>query len=148
MHSDCGDPVVQLLHVVLLVHEEKRKQARGNGWLDEEKKVKEVQLRSSSQKAEHSSELATSKIVSTKVSAVISHCSSSTKQSIGGEHKEMGRRKKRKIIVRDFFKLICDLLVPYLSLSHVVRSQAYMRSSTRITKKFSHITAQKKVFFL
>ena len=100
MHSDCGDPVVQLLHVVLLVHEEKRKQARGKGWLDEEKKVKEVQLRSSSQKAEHSSELATSKIVSTKFSAVISHCSSSTKQSIGGEDKEMGKRKKRKIIVK------------------------------------------------
>ena len=59
----------------------------------------------------------------------------------------MGKRKKRKIIVRNFLKLICDLLVPYLSLSHVVRSQAYMRSSTRITKKFSHITAQKKVFF-
>ena len=100
VHSDCGIPVVQLLHIVLLVHEEKRKQARGNGWLDEEKKVKEVQLRSSSQKARHSSELATSKIVSTKFSAVISHCSSSTKQSIGGEDKEMGKRKKRKIIVK------------------------------------------------
>ena len=137
MHSDCGDPVVQLLHIVLLVHEEKRKQARGKGWLDEEKKVKEVQLRSSSHKAEHSSELATSKIVSTKVSAVISHCSSSTKQSIGGEDKEMGRRKKRKIIVRNFLKLICDLLVPYLSLSNVVRSQTHMHVSIRIGKNFS-----------
>ena len=82
MHSDCGVPVVQLMHIVLLVHEEKRMQARGKGWLDDEKWVKEVQLRSSSQRAEHSSELATSKIVLTKFSAVISHCSSSTKQSI------------------------------------------------------------------
>ena len=76
-------------------------QARGKGWLDDEKWVKEVQLRSSSQRAEHSSELATSKIVSTKFSAVISHCSSSTKQSIEGEDKEMGKRKKRNIIVNE-----------------------------------------------
>ena len=42
---------------------------------------------------------------------------------------------------------MCDLLAPYISLSHVVRSQAHMRSSIRIRKKISYIMAHKKRFF-
>ena len=103
MHSAWVDPVEQPWHPTRLLQEEKRRQPWGNGKPDSEKWVNPTQLSSSSHNAEQALKVGTSKKVWIRFSALISHCSWSTKQSRRGaaadERGSKVKRRRRMIII-------------------------------------------------